>query len=603
MSPCKKRKLSPGDDNRKEVKEIGPTSNKQQSESSSSFNSTSASMIDLMLDDDSLRAVFVRTCASDHNSLRQTCKRFLKIINTFEFRLERSDLGYAEVQGVKFSPIKQYKIESDVDNNNIDDDSPIKPLCKQDTEFQTMYDKFGRIGDYGDHEMDYFEVFVDGKRIVLKEFTVYLLPRNPLVPFFEMCDSLDKNLQELSLLCFNNRGEFRIPCLENAVFNEDKRPLLYISEFQLPYEYRSSTSTVGPLIIQHLLNKTLCGCWSIAMYIPHYTAHFTKQEQDQYPEICNMYRRHQDKNQPPLSKSEFQNCMDWQHRFEELTSQDTRQFFRAGFRQITDKLVVEDTTGPYSFVTPLRYINHKVFSQPILSEQEALEIKIMKPFLRDNLKRTNEENELYEMLLNIAIQRQIIIKTKGGSHQEENLQSFDSDVQQEIQQYFDNSTVTGSSLDQLIIKSTAIHVCAQRMAGQALIKFLLDRLSSPKKKSKALNYLNEMGLTPLMLAASSEFLSVSEEFKRYEMCEFLIDQCANKNITGHLGLTALGAFLKYRNSDRDYELTFALERDMFISRDQQEKLEKLLMPIDPSPIDRTMMENYDDSLSIDDLEE
>ena len=56
--------------------------------------------------DDALSAVLLRTRASDHSSLRLVCKRIRDIIDSDQFRKERSIQGFAEVEVYLLSPFE-----------------------------------------------------------------------------------------------------------------------------------------------------------------------------------------------------------------------------------------------------------------------------------------------------------------------------------------------------------------------------------------------------------------------------------------------------------------------------------------------------------------
>lgn len=63
----------------------------------------------LNLNNDALRAVLARTSAEDHLNLRLTCQRFNDVMNTREFRQERSELGTSEVSVKILTPFELYK--------------------------------------------------------------------------------------------------------------------------------------------------------------------------------------------------------------------------------------------------------------------------------------------------------------------------------------------------------------------------------------------------------------------------------------------------------------------------------------------------------------
>ena len=403
-SSNKKPKLSPHNKEGKEEDDDNDTLDKSMSSSSSDIES-SPSLEMMALPDDCLRAVLIRICAADHDSLRQTCKRVLSILNSFVFRQERAVLGYTEVQGIKLlSGIEQYKKDHADEYDGNDDDEDKKSVSSGDSRFLNEYDELGRFGFYGQHEMDeHFRVFVDGKRIRMEAFYVQLLPRKS--PFFEMCDE-EAELSSLSVTCFNNRGRFRLKSLKAAVPEHDKRPLLYISQFELPKEYRSLASPVGPLLLKSLLFETLQHHWSIAMYIPCNSAQFLEHD-ELLRDIDHLLW---DKT---LSEEELKTQKAWEDRLVELITQDMRQFFRAGFHQVKDVSVIEDASSYYVFATPVSPQG----TQRILSEKEALQIEIL--FHPPSPpKKSKEESNLFESLRNGTSYRKILVCDKDNYIQE-----------------------------------------------------------------------------------------------------------------------------------------------------------------------------------------
>ena len=65
----------------------------------------------------------------------------------------------------------------------------------------------------------------------MENLIIYLIPRgsNANNLFFDMCDSIDQAMEEISLVCFNGKGNPRLRSLKDAIPRHDKRPLLYIS--------------------------------------------------------------------------------------------------------------------------------------------------------------------------------------------------------------------------------------------------------------------------------------------------------------------------------------------------------------------------------------
>jgi hypothetical protein len=302
------------------------------------------------LDEDTLRAVLLRTGADDHPNLRSCCKKFNDVLNSSLFKKERSECGYAEVKVRLLSPEEQYTkwIRYMKESGRAYDE----------VDFQSDYDRLGRKDDFGSN---YFfskdiDVYVDGipwheKGGRRYELRVQLVPRR--YPFLEACHIFGGLLSSLGITLFTNRGNPRVVSLKSALktqqeISSNKAPMLYISKFEVPIEYRSPSSTVGPLIIQGVL-KCFREDFSIAFYIPDGSTQFTQTEANIQEEIKR------------------------QEGFDALTLQDMRQFFRAGFSQVSDNNVVQQSDRYYVFIT-----SSDADAMPsIRTEQEAFDTPIV----------------------------------------------------------------------------------------------------------------------------------------------------------------------------------------------------------------------------------
>jgi hypothetical protein len=213
--------------------------------------------------------------------------------------------------------------------------------------------------------------------------------------FHQMCDSLSGVLQTLSVRFFNSRGKPRIPSFKELL-EFDNRPLLYISNFELPYEYRSLNSTVGPLIIQSLLYDThLADHWSIAMYIPWAKCQFLEADDARYSRLNKFPAAPREDNMFPAapSREEESSSSYWANRADTLHLQDMRQFFRAGFHQVCDPTVV-NTSIDYMYTLPMMAYEHE---EPLLSVEEVfLKVQIVR--LPPMPPQSTEESKFQELL-------------------------------------------------------------------------------------------------------------------------------------------------------------------------------------------------------------
>ena len=195
---------------------------------------TTASLFD-RLDDDCLRAVLIRCDLSDVPNLHRTCTRFHRAIETSVYRRDRALLNHAIVTSVTLvDPFEQYKEDKYGDADD-DDGEEVKGCSRDDASFVNNYDEFGYKSEYdGLYHCAQFQVRVDHKIVEEKTITIdaYLIPRDRQYGhgrFFELCDSIDGALQELSVACFDNNGKPRLKSMKDSIPKLDKRPLLYIS--------------------------------------------------------------------------------------------------------------------------------------------------------------------------------------------------------------------------------------------------------------------------------------------------------------------------------------------------------------------------------------
>ena len=595
------------------------------------------------LDDDALRAILVRTFASDHNPLRQTCKRICGILNSLAFRKERAELGYAEVRCGVPSPFEQYKEDQNDDEASIHSD---------DTEFQMKFnEKFGPIGDFGAMELNRFQVTVDEIPVEMKRFTVHMIQRQK--PFFSMCDDISDALQHLAVTCFTNRGKIRLASLKKAVPTNDTRPLLFISDFELPIEYRSPASTVGPKILRYLLNESTLDNWSIAMYIPHYRA--------QLMEGDAMKER-----EDSQSEEEKKKRKEWKIR---LNDQDMRQFFRAGFHQIRDPSVIAESPVDYVYAVPT--INA---TTPILSELEANAIEIAKPtpdpqikspeakkffalVIRNGKERRKtfglaqsfrlplplipafQEYSNYELEKRRSelrgMQDALLCAQRLQRPQAEELSQMVTELQSSIEEA-ESALSEGlqrrankilAELDEklreqvadfelevrdflktasynVVIKSDAIHACVYHFMEE-YVEILLSCSLDDAQRIRAVNHRDSKGYTPLMVAVTSGALSQADEKRRLDMVNLLLKHGAQKDVTNKLGYTALGEYRKQVRNNREYHITFQFGNEIDVRDRFVQELDTLLIPrTGPSPADETIfeddMEEDDDDLSLDD---
>ena len=191
----------------------------------------------------------------------------------------------------------------------------------------------------------------------------------------------------------------------------------------MPKEYRGIKCAVGPLILRTLLTETLKkhANWSIAMYVPYSKGQFPTQDEAAQAER----NQHIDEGTSSLELREQKERLD---RRKQLTRVDMRLFFRAGFCQLTDPSVIEESSNFYVYTVPSNYSrnnnnnnntnnNNKGMSQSqsqkILTEQEALEIEIVES-PPGPPEQTTKEKDLFKFMLDASRHRQEMVRKIDG---------------------------------------------------------------------------------------------------------------------------------------------------------------------------------------------
>uniref|UniRef100_A0A7S0XK39 Uncharacterized protein n=1 Tax=Pseudo-nitzschia delicatissima TaxID=44447 RepID=A0A7S0XK39_9STRA len=474
--------------------------------------------------------------ANDHPSRR--------VLNSTMDGKERSEFGLPEVKVKLLDPYEQYKMEKLGAGG--------KPPSRHDKEFREEYDHLGRKLDFDDHSFhqEYLQVFVDGLPLHKNglnsesEFhlSVQLVPRRT-GDFHGICDGISADLADVGLTLFTNNGHPRVECLENALVNNDTRkPLLYISFFTLPRHYRSTSSTVGALILKEVL-KLFKDEYSVAIYIPSFRAQYDAEEEAEG-------RRERHNHRPPGVEPTDEEILAEKkrdERYRELTHLDMRQFFRVGFRQVDDAIVLSQNRNSYLFITPQNA------RESILTEQQALDTPIASPppppkpmiglpkklfsLMKETCSLyTKSKQEFAAIPMALSLLNDLVKSTSDAT----------KDLLSQCETDEDRLGV--------ILDSHAFHVCAAN-ENLSFIKMLLNLLPEPRtQNTMAMNHLDMDGFTPLMVCArriSGNDMAnrrVAQESRIF--LESIISLGADKNVLHpQTGLSALGCFREGRERE------------------------------------------------------
>mmetsp|Transcript_16484 Transcript_16484/g.41347 ORF Transcript_16484/g.41347 Transcript_16484/m.41347 type:complete len:620 (+) Transcript_16484:182-2041(+) len=581
-----------------------------------------------LLDDDSLRAVLLRTRASDQRNLNLSCKRIRRVLNSTLYRKERSVLGWAEVKVELLDPFEQYKRASEFYEED-------NPPSRDDKCFKEEYDLLGLVEEYGSHsfrEHTNLLVFVDDWPIHKSgsinkereresfELSVELLPRKTS-SFYESCDIHSNDLQNVGTTLFSNNGNPKVGSLKHALKDDDTRlPLLYVAHFKLPRLYRSMSSTVGPLILQELL-KTFKDEYSIAIYIPCYHAQLGPEDKAiEYREKV----RHLDAeptDEEILAKKKIEK------RICELTNQDMRQFYRAGFRQVDDAIVVNQNLCSFLFLT------RKDALESILTQQQALALPVASPppppepksglpkQLFDLLKKKcSLYSKHMENLQSMCLERESHIEGEnpsprllllfrnylaskeclGLSSEADDMDELSNSVKEAIEGILSQCEADEDRFG-VILDSDSFHVCAANV-NLIFIGALIASLPEPQRQiAIALNHLDINGFTPLMICAmkiSKKDLNPRVAALSRGFVESILRLGADRSVVhATTGLSALGYFREGRENIRVFSTTFGYrDPQEEVYREEASRIEKVLEPDEgPTVADDAIIYVYDES--------
>eukprot|EP00536_Pseudo-nitzschia_multiseries_P013213 jgi/Psemu1/327102/estExt_fgenesh1_pg.C_5480004 len=524
-----------------------------------------------LLDDDALRCVLIRANAEDHAALHGTCKKFNESMKTPRFRRERALLENNRVD-VRVELVDAFEQYKKLHNLSAKKSKP----SRKDERFVTNFDEFGFIGEMNTRELK-FKVYIDHKERDDVYLRVYLLPRPQTRHgcFHETCDALEGPLSELAQNCFNNNGKPKVKSLKQALRNDDK-PMLYITSFSVPQEYRDDDfkCTIGPMILSKMLTeiKTLKHKWSIVMYIPSYHSQLTASQSSERHEHNRTFPREGDRKPTDEELRREKELADQNDR---LTRYDMRMFFRAGFRQVNDKSVVNSVDGFYVYAVPTDLLQTAGGCQPWPLRTEA-SVRAMKIVAKPPpaLKKTELEKRFFGFFRRTAQQREALspetlalCETRFGKSVDLLLETTREELG--ITATSSGETASGlNEMDKLIINSCAIHACCFH-GSKHFVELLLGLLSdNDHARSKALSSLDEDGWTPLMVAArnigdvtgspvgtaDTRAKELEKLRKRRAFCEYLLGlDGVDPDETNPEGLTAYGILQKKAREQRRFD--------------------------------------------------
>jgi hypothetical protein len=594
-----------------------------------------------ILDEDSLRQVLLRTCASDHEALRKACPELSRVLDSDNFHRERIQNEWAEVEVALVEDETSSEDEGSVVSDSALYGAPSGTVLKRE-----------------------FCINVDGKKA--GDGSVTLISRNTN-RFHEICDAISQDLQVVSCCFFDTRGGPRVTSVKDAIdsqpANRDKG-FLYIHKFMWDraIDRDSKSAWLGATAIRSLLLKEsrLRGNWTVAIYIPEAEGYYEEEDLSTSFDIEAMDRGEAfgfgEEDQRTRCAEDQRTRDEWQKRLLDLMELDMQQFFLAGFRQV--KETVRKSNCYYVFAVPA------FLESPMLSSEETAAVEVLrkpaditlKPptgvnnvFL-DFIKRTCSEHQaLKDKIKNAPPTDDTVTRTtenyRRNSEEFRQIEAMNDVMKEQINARLakmkewlsntDDSDPRGRDIHQMVQESEAaiqemervrqeatkdivrralqegavaviaeseakltaitskvrsetsrfrgdgatlkdsnvVHACACYQNVEYLD--LLLESAPASERLEIVNYLDDNGDTPLMVAAGS---GVGSAETRYRVLEKLIDLGADKNIVDASGETALGSYRGQRQRKNDFLNTFRLTSQIAEDATFDQRLELLLQP-------------------------
>jgi hypothetical protein len=347
---------------------------------------------------DVLLAILARTCASDHNNLRATCRTFSSMLDSSAFRKERALLELAETE-TRLWTKEQYVEECKGDYDEVDWEErkeeikgAINELGVPDVDYDTSLKSFHAV------------IWVDGKKEGKIEGRIIKRPSL----FHELCDSVSDDMRRVGWTFCDRIGKVRLEEVKLAIKTHAVVPgddyqepdsgehsaanFVYIEKFHLEREEhrRFGTKIAADALRSLFGNTALRYNWTLAVYIPDSRSFLT--DQDKRPVQDPHAFLHPDKT----TEEDLAADQRWDARIDECARTDMQLFLRAGFHQARE---LRADSGCYHV-----YAIPAFFASQMISHQEALALPITeKP--KYPHKPIGKNAELLELFVNECSKR------------------------------------------------------------------------------------------------------------------------------------------------------------------------------------------------------
>ncbi len=337
---------------------------------------------------DVLISILCRSPASDHKSLRDTCKSFRATIDSDAYKGERASSGWAEVSTHLLTGGELYDRHfpngpSDVE---LSDDEiwegdteeqkaatlKVKKMMKRDDDMHDYGYSSAELGchlgcrdqDYGYHDIT-VDVNVDGERC--GAIRLVLLPRGTdhNYPFHDATDAHSSELQEVGWALCDSAGRLKVRSIKDAelISGEAGRGgFLHIISVRISEAYRQMdcTNVVAKAVRSALSDRKLEGKWTLATAISDYEVYHNKEEMEFRRRI-----RYDDE----VTSEEKERA---QRRYWDCAVLDTKTLLRVGLKQIPE--TVSEKHSPYWLFAVPSFLH-----DPIKSFEEVDQAPLIEP--------------------------------------------------------------------------------------------------------------------------------------------------------------------------------------------------------------------------------
>jgi len=569
---------------------------------------------------DVLISILCRSPASDHTSLRNTCKSFRATIDSAAYKGERATSGWAEVSTHLLTGEELYDRDNpngpedvSLSDGDVDEDATEEERAaalqwkitekRAEEMVEYGYSELGCMDqDYGYHDI-HVDIEVDGKRC--GSIHLVLLPRGVYhnYPFHEAADAHSSELQMVGVRLCDSAGRLKVRSIKNEELisgEAGEGGFLHIKTVRINEEYQpmDCTNVVAKAVRSALTQPKLEGKWTLVTAISDYQVYMTTEEME--------FRRkvRYGGNAEEKERADM--------RFWECALLDTKTLLRVGFKQIPET-VGSLMRNPYWLFALPHFLKNPIKSfekvdqtplieppdlppKPVGVDSEILEAakksgnsmrRVLDSVRTERLQDQNCLGRLAELEGRFAGARTLIEGGKPDHLSDESWGEMVADVEsgeemlraqraafeeatrrQREEQRNEIDVTIPRKIDLLknevnalvqrggSIRNSYAIHCSSRLRIPQYIDFLLEMVPL-EERAFAVSSLDDNGLTPLHCAV----LGTPEVHNRedyLEMVEKLLGFGADTNVKSAQGATPLGTYRSTMTDKFDYSNVFGI---------------------------------------------